>query len=63
MADEKQKQENPVEAEPTEAEKAAKAEADRADRVKALIAGYELALKHNAPRTLAELNEIKALLA
>lgn len=41
----------PVEPEPT-----------REDRVKAWLAGYEHGMNSNAPRTSAELAEIKALL-
>lgn len=50
--------------EQTAHEKAAEAEVNESheDRVKRLVAGYEHALEHNAPRTSAELAEIKALL-
>lgn len=38
-------------------------EPTREERVAALIAGYEHGLDSNAPRTTAELAELKALLA
>jgi hypothetical protein len=38
------------------------AELSREDRIKAFIAGYTHGIEHNAPRTAAELAEMKDLL-
>lgn len=48
--------------EQTEHEKAAAAEPSLEDRARALVAAFSHALEHNAPRTTAELAELKSLL-
>jgi hypothetical protein len=54
----------PAETKKTPAQVAAEAEANepREDKIRRLIEGYEHGLASNAPRTSAELAELKALL-